>query len=91
MIIDRDVHKGLSMSRLETLALNDTGFAFDPMSGESFTLNETALEIIKAIKEGKSEREIAKQLSEVYEVEALDSFTDVLAFIKQLKMFGLAD
>jgi len=79
------------MSRVETLALNDSGFAFDPMSGESFTLNETAIEIIKAVKEGKSEREIAEQLSSVYEIETLDSFTDVLDFIKQLKNFGLVD
>ncbi len=79
------------MSRVETLALNDSGFAFDPMSGESFTLNETAVEIIKAVKEGKNEREIAEQLSTVYEVETLDSFTDVLDFIKQLKNFGLVD
>ncbi len=79
------------MSRVETLALNDSGFAFDPMSGESFTLNETAIEIIKAVKEGKNEREIAEQLSTVYEVETLDSFTDVLDFIKQLKNFGLVD
>ncbi len=79
------------MSRVETLALNDSGFAFDPMSGESFTLNETAVEIIKAVKEGKNEREIAEQLSTAYEVETLDSFTDVLDFIKQLKNFGLVD
>lgn len=79
------------MSKLETLALNDTGFAFDPMSGESFTLNETALSIIKAIKEGKSEREIAEYLHELYDVSTLDSFTDVLDFVKQLKMFGLVE
>jgi len=79
------------MSRVETLALNDSGFAFDPMSGESFTLNETAVEIIKAVKEGKTEREIAEQISTIYEIETLDSFTDVLDFIKQLKNFGLVD
>lgn len=79
------------MSRIEMMAINDTGFAFDPMSGESFTLNETAVEIIKALKAGKSEREIAEELSAVYEVEALDGLTDILDFIKQLKMFRLVD
>ncbi len=79
------------MSRVEMMAINDTGFAFDPMSGESFTLNETAVEIIKALKVGKSEREIAEALSELYDVEALDSLTDVLDFIKQLKSFRLVD
>ena len=79
------------MSRLQTLALNDSGFAFDPMSGESFTLNQTAIFIIKALNENKSEREIAESLSEHYDIEALDSFTDVLDFIKQLKNFRLVE
>lgn len=79
------------MNKLDTLALNDSGFAFDPMSGESFTLNETAIEIIKAIKDGKSERDIAQYLSEEYEIDSLDSFTDVLDFIKQLKNLGLVE
>jgi PqqD family protein of HPr-rel-A system len=79
------------MRRVEMLALNDAGFAFDPMNGESFTLNETAVEIIKAMKKGKSEREIAEELSNVYDVEALDSLTDVLDFVKQLKMFRLVE
>jgi len=61
------------------------------MSGESFTLNETAVEIIKALKAGRSEREIAEQLSERYDVDALESLTDVLDFIKQLKLFRLVD
>jgi len=79
------------MSRLQTLALNDSGFAFDPMSGESFTLNKTAIFIIKALNENKSERDIADALSAQYEVETLDGFTDVLDFIKQLKNFRLVD
>ena len=79
------------MSRLETLALNDSGFAFDPMSGESFTLNTTAIDIIKALNNGKSERDIAEELSTKYEVEDLDSFTDILDFIKQLRNFGLVE
>lgn len=79
------------MSRVEMMALNDSGFAFDPMSGESFTLNETAVDIIKALKAGRTEREIAEQLSREYDVESLDSLTDVLDFIKQLKMFRLVE
>jgi len=79
------------MSRVEMMALNNSGFAFDPMSGESYTLNETGVDIIKALQAGKTEREIAEQLSNEYEVEALDTLTDVLDFIKQLKMFRLIE
>lgn len=79
------------MSRVEMMALNNSGFAFDPMSGESYTLNETGVDVIRALQVGKTEREIAEQLSNEYEVEALDTLTDVLDFIKQLKMFRLIE
>jgi len=79
------------MSRLDTMALNDSGFAFDPMSGESFTLNETAIDIIKFIKEGKDENEVASLISGIYEIDTLSSLTDIMSFVKQLKMFGLVE
>jgi len=50
--------------RIENLAVNKNGFAFDPTSGEAFTLNETAKEIIEDLARGVEEKEIAKKLSE---------------------------
>lgn len=50
------------------IAISDTGFIFDPTTGESFSVNPIGLEIIKLIKEGKSIDEIRTFLLEKYEV-----------------------
>ena len=38
------------MQRLRSLALNPDGFAFDPTTGESFTLNSTGLALLEALR-----------------------------------------
>ena len=41
------------MGKLERLAISDEGFIFDPESGNSYTVNGTALFILRLLKEGK--------------------------------------
>jgi len=50
------------------IAISDSGFIFDPTTGESFSTNPIGLEIIKLIKEGKSLDEIRTFILEKYEV-----------------------
>ena len=76
------------MSRLSQLALNDEGFVFDPATGDSFQVSETGLVILKALREGRSDEEIGRALSEKYEVEAVDALRDVADFRSSLKTFG---
>ena len=40
------------------IALSDSGFVFDPSTGDSFSTNPIGLEIIKSLKEGKTKEEI---------------------------------
>ncbi len=75
--------------RIENLAVNKNGFAFDPTSGETFTLNETAKEIIEDLARGVEEKEIAKKLSEEYDVTQEEAMNDVLDFKEKLKLYGL--
>jgi hypothetical protein len=66
------------------IAISDSGFIFDPTTGESFSTNPIGLEIIKLIKEGKSLDEIRTFILEKYEVTAtvlskiLDEFITTL-------------
>ena len=66
------------------IAISDSGFIFDPTTGESFSTNPVGLEIIKLIKEGKSLDEIRTFILEKYEVTAtvlskiLDEFITTL-------------
>ena len=38
-----------SAQALHRLAISESGFVFDPMSGHHFTVNETGLEILKLL------------------------------------------
>ena len=79
------------MGKLERLAINDEGFIFDPETGNSYTVNKTGLFIIKLLKEGKSEEEIVKALSEKFDVSKEDARRDLVDFIEQLRLYGLLE
>ncbi len=78
-------------NRLCRIALNDEGFIFDPETGNSYTVNKTGLFIIKLLKEGKSEEEIVKALSEKFDVSEEDARRDLVDFIEQLRLYGLLE
>ena len=53
----------------DNIAISETGFVFDPTTGDSFTLNETARKVISSIKEGKTIEQTSKELKEIYDVD----------------------
>ncbi|WP_457640116.1 HPr-rel-A system PqqD family peptide chaperone [Persephonella sp.] len=77
------------MERLKQLAINEEGFVFDPLTGESFTVNQTGLFILKKLKEGKTEEEILKELVENFEVSEEEAQRDIIDFIEKLRSYRL--
>lgn len=77
------------MKKLSQLAINDEGFIFDPLTGDSFQVSETGLFIISGIREEKTDEDIAKALTEEFEVSAEDAQRDVVDFRGRLKNIGL--
>ncbi len=77
------------MGRLNQLAINDEGFIFDPLTGESFTVNRTGLFIIKKLKENKSEEEILEDMLNEFNVSKETAEKDLIDFIQKLKSYGL--
>lgn len=77
------------MQRLRSLALNPDGFAFDPTTGESFTLNATGLAIVEGLREGLGHAELAARLTERFEVPEGDASRDVDDFMDHLRSFRL--
>ena len=71
----------------KNIAISDSGFVFDPGSGDSYTLNPSGLEIVQLIKSGKDFKEILETVTEKYEVDS-DSFEryyfDFIATLGQL-------
>jgi len=74
---------------LTRMAINDEGFMFDPHTGESFLVNETARLLLDGIKQGVDEAELAQRLSEHWSIESDQAQRDVTDFIQQLRILGL--
>ncbi len=68
----------------KNIAISDEGLVFNPVTGESFSVNPIGIRIISLMKEGKSRTEIKKALHEEYDIDEktlekdLDDFTGML-------------
>lgn len=77
------------LKRLQELATNQDGFAFDPRSGESFRMNESATFIFQMLRQGASVEKAAMTFASHYSLSRIQAFEDVQDFILQLKLNGL--
>lgn len=75
----------MELKKLQNLAIAESGYIFDPASGNSYTANETALFIINELKQGKSTDDILERLCEEYDVEKNTAETDMMRVIEQLQ------
>ncbi|MCC5930538.1 MAG: PqqD family protein [Cyclobacteriaceae bacterium] len=73
------------------IANSQDGFVFDPTTGDSFSLNQTGIEIIEMMKQNLKEEEIKSTILEKYDIDSniLDRF--YLDFLSMLKQFNLVD
>ncbi len=69
----------------KNIATNEFGFVFNPATGDSYSSNPIAAEIIQMMKENHSINEIKKQLLEKYEVDKMTIEKDVDEFVGVLK------
>lgn len=79
------------MNLLKNLALSDTGFVFNPATGDSFSVNPIGLDILKHLKDGKSENEIRKHLLESYQTDKETVEKDLYDFFKMLDQLRLTE
>ena len=64
----------------KNIAINDKGLLFNPATGESFTVNQIGIIIIKLLKEEKSISEISDIITEEYNVDDHTLEKDILDF-----------
>ena len=77
------------MSKLESMVINDSGFAFDPFTGETYTINECGVAIMRLLRTEKNLAKIVKTVVRTFDVAFETAYTDVLEFRNQLKLYGL--
>jgi len=72
---------------LRRLALSDSGFVFDPLSGASFTVNASGLALIRILQEEGSGDivQIVSELRDLFEVEPATAEQDVIEFAGVLR------
>ena len=79
-----------STQRLKDLAVSDTGFLFDPLSGATFTVNPSGRTILEGLKSGAGRDDIAVTLEQSYQLgDGADPRRDVDEFIQMLRQNDL--
>lgn len=69
---------------LRQLALSDSGFLFDPRSGQSYSLNPTAVEALEMMRLGLSLQRVAQELSKNYTTNPEQAGSCLESFVHQL-------
>jgi len=79
------------MTRLENsqelyqrLALSESGFVFDPVSGQSFTVNETGVALLRLLQQSTDLQEIQESLADIYDVQPNELERDINNFTSSL-------
>ncbi|MBK6345823.1 MAG: PqqD family protein [Bacteroidales bacterium] len=75
----------------ENLAISESGFLFNPSTGESFTVNPIGAEILELMREGKTEAEISESIIRSYEVDSKTLQKDLHDFSEVLRHHQLLD
>jgi hypothetical protein len=76
-----------SAQALRRLAISESGFVFDPMSGHHFTVNETGLEILRHLQKDQDLPDLLALLGQEYSVGVRELERDVLEFAGMLRKF----
>jgi hypothetical protein len=79
------------MQLKKNIATSESGFIFNPTTGDSYSANPIAAEILLKIKEGLSDESIKDLIKETYEVSASQIEKDWDDFINQLKAANLLE
>lgn len=75
----------------ENLSLNESGFVFNPTTGESFTVNPTGLYMMHLLKTNNDSARIKKDLMDRFSLDAMQVEKDFQEFINTLAYFQLVE
>ncbi|RMI07125.1 MAG: PqqD family protein [Calditrichaeota bacterium] len=79
-----------NLDRLKNFVISDTGFIFDPSTGEILNTNEVGCDILRCLQEGITDIDDIKQrILEKYDVDERTADKDIREFIPVLINLGL--
>ncbi len=74
--------------QLAEIAVSDTGFVFDPSTGQTFLLNKTGLRIVRMLQEGYEIEKTIGALEDEFEITQKDALEDLKEFVSLMKEKG---
>ena len=75
----------------KNIATSESGFIFNPSTGDSYSANPVAAEILQLMQQGSPASSIKEHILATYEVETLRLEQDWDDFMSQLKEANLLD
>jgi len=75
----------------KSIALSESGFIFDPTTGDSYSVNQTGSKIIEYLKEGLSEDQIIDKLNDTFDSDKEQMRKDLDDFLQHLKQLKMID
>ncbi|MBU0487385.1 MAG: PqqD family protein [Bacteroidetes bacterium] len=75
----------------KNIAISENGFLFNPVSGESFSVNPIGVEIITLLKEDKAIGEISEILQQKFNSDKETIEKDISDFLSLLTSYSLAE
>lgn len=73
------------------IAISETGFIFDPGTGDSYTLNAVGMEIFGMLKSGRNQEEISQIITDRYDVEESAFERYFYDFVSMLKHYQILE
>ena len=74
-----------NIAALRRLAVSDSGFLFDPVNGESYTVNSSGLAILRLLINGSDFHDIVEVIRKDYDIDPRKVESDISDFIIQLR------
>jgi len=75
----------------KNIAISDTGFVFNPTTGDSYSLNQVGREILSHLGENKSKDDIISIMTSEYDIDGPSFEKYFFDFISMLRQFELLD
>ena len=75
----------------KNIAVSESGFVFNPTTGDSYSINEVGREILAHLAEQKSPEEITTLMTAVYDIDTASFEKYYYDFISMLRQFELLE
>jgi hypothetical protein len=75
----------------KNIAVSESGFVFNPTTGDSYSLNQVGQEILTYLGENRTPEEIASLMTAVYDIDRPGFEKYFYDFISMLRQFELLD